>query len=153
MNKDYKSKVDEILEQALTEKTFSLEIVEKIKALRDDFKTVSDKNEELTKSLNDKIVTITSLTNTNNSLNLELTAYKYRERAISDAEKKADKINYELVFQTQRANEIKELFGIVFKNPVVRENAYKTISTPVSSNGYVNTYTGTDNESKTIEQE
>ena len=53
---NYKEKIDEVLDQALTEKTFSLEIIEKIKSLHDGFASSQEtikQNNETIKLLNE----------------------------------------------------------------------------------------------------
>lgn len=140
---NYKKKIEEILAQTLTEKTFSLEIVDKIKTLKDDFES----SQKLIDSLREKSLhnekMITNLEERNTKLQELVNSYTIREKEISDKEKKLEKTNYELQFQTKRGDEIKELFGIVFKNPIVREGVYKTGN---NNNDYFN-------ETKTVTKE
>ena len=145
---NYQDKISTIVEEALTEKTFNLEIITKIKALKDDFETVTASNESLKKRVEDLTKGNTALTVENNRLVTENTAYKSREDALATKEKGADKQAYELDFQTKRASEIKELFSIVFKNPVVKEQAFRNGNVPVFENGYTTTRTTNENETK-----
>ena len=115
-------KIEEIIEIAITEKTFSLDIIDKIKSLKDEFENVQDqlkvahiKIDDQTRIINDKTEEIEKL----RGRITELTEFK------NTHEKKAKeyaKTEYELSFQKSRAEEIKELFGIVFKNPVVQRS-------------------------------
>ncbi len=124
----YKEKIEEVLTQALTEKTFSLEIIEKIKSLRDGF----IQNENIIKQQIIKIEELSKQNSEITSYNIKLQniveSYETREKDLEQKEKKSDKVLYELDFQKKRADEIRELFQIVFKNPVVRETAYKNAS-------------------------
>jgi len=125
---NYKEKIDEVLDQALTEKTFSLEIIEKIKSLHDGFASSQEtikQNNETIKLLNENA---TKANQEINKLSTLVSQYETREIELASKEKVAEKQAYELEYQKNRANEIKELFQIVFKNPVVRENVYKNLS-------------------------
>lgn len=124
MENKYQAKIEEVITQALTEKTFSLEIIEKIKSLKDGFEA----NEKLVEELNKRLEFITKENNeVKSNLNItieKLNKYIERENAIKEKETALAKTNYELEFQTKRANEIKELMMIVFKNPVVRSSTF-----------------------------
>ena len=152
---DYKDKISDIVEEALTEKTFSLEIVTKIKTLKDDFEKLTVTNEGQGRRITDLEMENKSIHAINEKLLAENNAYKAREDELEKKEKAADKVIYELEFQKKRGDEIKELFGVVFKNPVVRETAYKNGSVPVPGNNgsYPTTMTSTESETKTTEQE
>jgi len=116
---NYKIKIEEVLTQALTEKTFSLEIIEKIKSLKDGFEAsqlLLKTNTEVIDNLNKQIII---LRKDQESLN----EYKKRESEIKDKENSLAKKDYELEFQKNRANEIKELMTIVFRNPTILENS------------------------------
>ena len=152
---NYKDKISSIVEEVLTEKTFSLEIVTKIKALKDDFDDLIKVHDEAKREIEFQQKTNKDLREVNQTLLSENTAYKAREDELEKKEKAADKVIYELEFQKKRGDEIKELFGIVFKNPVVRESAYKNGSVPVPGNNgsYPTTMTSSESETKTTEQE
>ena len=127
---EYTEKIQSIVEEALTEKTFSLEIITKIKALKDDFDGVS-----LELKLNKEALVQSNKFNTelmakNEVLNTQNAGYKSREEALALKEKGAEKKEYELTYQTKRADEIKELFQIVFKNPVMQESVMKNGNVP-----------------------
>lgn len=141
----YQQKIDEVLTQVLTEKTFSLEIIEKIKSLKDGFEA----NTELVNELDERLKFTTKqneeLRTNLSDTNSKLDAYIKRESEIKTKEIALDKTNYELDFQKKRADEIKELMMIVFKNPVVRSNVYKSGN---AGNDYTN-----ENISTTTEEE
>ena len=146
-------KIDDIISEAITAKTFSLEIVEKIKSLRDDFGTEVTKNETLEKTNADLISGNNDLATQVSKLTAEVQTFKVRETSIAEKEKMLEKNEYELIFQKQRAEEIKQLFGIVFKNPTIRETVYRNSTVPVANNGYVQSMSGSENENKTVETE
>lgn len=151
---NYQEKISSIVEEALTEKTFSLEIITKIKQLKDDFDVLVASSEVSKKRIIELETENKSLHSINDRITEENKTWQLRENQIIEAEKVADKKTYELSFQTKRAEEIKELFGIVFKNPVVRETAYKNGNIPVANgNGYPTTMSSTESETKTIDKE
>lgn len=141
----YQEKIEEVLTQALTEKTFSLEIIEKIKSLKDGFQA----NELLLEELHKRLEFVTkenvelkdNLSKTTDKLN----KYIEREETIKTKESNQKKTEYELEFQKARANEIKELMMIVFKNPVVRSSTFNNTYDSGSSKSYSGGIT-TENE-------
>jgi len=139
----YQQKIDEVLTQALTEKTFSLEIIEKIKSLKDGFEANTKLVDELSERLKFTTKQNEELRTTISDTNSKLDAYIKRESEIKTKEIALDKTNYELDFQKNRANEIKELMMIVFKNPVVRSNVYRNGN---NGNDYVNETVSTTTE-------
>ena len=124
----YQKKIDEVLTQALTEKTFSLEIIEKIKSLKDGFESNLKLTDELNNRIDFYVKQITEKDKTIEEQQVKIKSFMEREDKIIEAEKTANKNKYELEFQKKRADEIKEIMGIVFKNPIVRETAYKNYS-------------------------
>jgi organic radical activating enzyme len=150
---EYKKQIEEIIETALTEKTFSLEIIEKIKSLRDGFAEAIEKNKELEEDLRklraEHSVTVEKLSKTK----LTLEECQIREAELVKREKEQDKKDYELEFQKKRAEEVKELFGIVFRNPTLKESVYKNTTVPISQNGYIQSATGSESEQKTTTTE
>lgn len=134
---DYQDKISTIVEEALTEKTFNLEIITKIKTLKDDFEQLTVKNEGQSRRINDLETENKSIRTINEKLLADNNAYKVRENEIAKSEKEADKSKYELEFQKKRGDEIKELFGIVFKNPVVQQQVYRNTSIPTPNGSYM----------------
>ena len=148
---DYQKKVSDIIELALTEKTFSLEVINKIKQLRDDVISLSNMNEQANKTIEDlrkeKIETNNLLEKATNRLaNIET-----RETELVKKEKEQEKLRYELGFQKQRADEIKSLFDTVFRNPVIlRSKMVGHVTPPNPSNSYGRTTTTSDSEREEI---
>lgn len=125
---DYKEKIEEVLTQVLTEKTFNIDVIEKIKSLKDGFESSTKLVDELKSRLDFITKENTQLNQKNGELHIKLDTYIQRENDISDKEKNLAKTNYELEFQKKRADEIKELMMIVFKNPVVRKSSYNNVN-------------------------
>ena len=148
---EFQQKIEEIVSQAVTEKTFSLEIIEKIRSLKETSDAEIKKTEQLTK-INDEIrIRNVNLDSEVRELTKKLTDFETRETEIAVKEKQLDRKDYELTFQINRANEIKELFSIVFKNPIIKEIAHRNSNVPVAVNGYVQQQSGSENEEKIIE--
>lgn len=147
---DYQKQIDQIVQEAVTSKTFSLEIIDKIKELKSAFA----KAQEDIKLKDEMIVSKSKLLNEFNDEVVRLkkveTEYNKRKAELVIEEKKAEKLNYELVFQKERANEIKELFSLVFRNPVILKN--KMVGHAVSNSqggGYTTSTNDTETESTT----
>ena len=122
--------------QALTEKTFSLEIIDKIKEIRDDlvrmqadFEDYKENHNRLEKSLRDETDRLRRREEELTKEVTELRAYK-EGRVAKDRDQ--DKTLYELNFQRNRANEMKEILGVIFKNPGVRRTIHKQGNEPVA---------------------
>ncbi len=147
---NYQDKISTIVEEALTEKTFSLEIITKIKALKDDFEAVTKENVNLFALNTDLAKGNADLTQKNNQLYVENEEYRKREDALAKKEKEAEKKEYELTFQTKRGDEIKELFGIVFKNPTVQSNVFRNTQKPVENGSYMSNVNETEAVTETI---
>ena len=147
---DYKDQIDQIITQALTDKTFSLEVIEKIRELKINVENLQSQNKELEKSL---VATKEARDGYQNKLlqtEKTLAEYKEREEAMYKAEKASDKLNYELEFQKQRANEIKELVGLVFRNPVLKRSEHGNRPI-VDNNNYVQSGSMNSETMETIE--
>lgn len=146
---DYRKKIDEVIDQALTEKTFSLEIIEKIKSLRDGFQTALEKIDILEKNGIHDAKIIIDLRQDKEALTKKVNDFTSREGALAEKEKQQDKSAYELDFQRKRAEEIKELVSLVFRNSILKETSWKSQNIPVpNGSGYHNMANGSENETK-----
>jgi DNA gyrase/topoisomerase IV subunit A len=147
---DYQKDIIDILDKALVEKTFDLEIVSKIKQLKDEHVNALKSIESLSKQIVDKDKLYSDVrAELDKALKLN-EEYRAREREISKAEREAEKKDLEMKFQKERGNEIKEMFMHVFRNPSIVRN--KTMNIPVASNGYVSTQPGSEFETESIGQ-
>lgn len=145
---DYQKKVSEIIELALTEKTFSLEVIDKIKSLRDDVISLSEKLEQANKTIEDLRKEKTEINFLLNKANEKLSNIDTRETELIKKEKEQEKLRYELSFQQQRANEIKELFSTVFRNPVILKSATKQTPYGGQNGNYPSTIQTNETETK-----
>ncbi len=118
-------KIEEIINEAVTEKTFSLEIIAKIQDLKEEFNALTRQSEIDLENAKESRKQIENLTIKLSEKSTLLSAYELREEELTTWEKERAVKDVELKFQTSRANEIKELFGIVFRNPIVRETVYR----------------------------
>lgn len=147
---NYQEKISTIVEEALTEKTFSLDIITKIKELKDDFAKLLEENKTLVNRNIDMGVRNEELSKMNTQLVNKNIEYSAREEVLTQKEKEADKKEYELAFQTKRGDEIKELFGIVFKNPTLQTAVYRNTQKPVESGSYLNSVNENETTTETI---
>lgn len=150
---DYQVKIDEILTQAVTEKTFSLEIIEKIKSLRDAVNVMEVQSKLDKKTTDDLNKTLMDVRGNYSDISIKLEAYKKRETELATKEKVAERQDYALQFQKARADEIKEMFMHVFRNPTIVRSASHNRNTPIASNGYVSTWNenGVENSTESIQ--
>lgn len=116
---DYKKQIDVILEGALQEKTFSLEAVEKIKELRDKFLETELELKSMCETADARYKENTRLDGVISKLREEIKVFTEKEEQVARYLIEKDKLEYQLEGQRSRADEIKEMFGIVFKNPVM----------------------------------
>lgn len=128
------NKINEIIDDILVNKTFSLETVDKIKSIKDRTVLLEKHNLQLLEDKEKKDEEISRL----NSIVEELSDFKRNaikvENDIIEREKSLYKKEVEASFQKEKATLIKELFDTVFRNTEVRKNIYK--QTQVVSNGY-----------------
>lgn len=146
---DYQKQIAEILDQALTEKSFSLEIIDKIKVLKDGFKESQDTNDYLSRRVENLETGNKELQGTVDNLRDRNKKLEDASAAVDTERKAQEKVKYELEFQKQRANEMKEIVGMVFANPVVFTERCKSV--PVrNGSGYIETYSESESERKRI---
>lgn len=142
---DYNKEINTIIERALTEKTFNLEIIEEIKKLRE----LPEKLEEANKQLE-------TIRLTNSTLTKELSELKNREIDVTAREKViAEKeIEQRITDEKNKSKDIilkeyKDVMSLVFRNTTVRENLYNNKMVYHQSGGYPNQF----NESESINKE
>ena len=145
---NYQTDIIDILDKALVEKTFDLEIVTKIKQLKDEHVTALERIKELEKERASYINIQSDLNRDLQQQKEALLVWRSKEKAIEEAEKGAEKLKYELQFQKDRGNEIKEMFMHVFRNPTIMRS--KMTNVPVSQNGYISNQSGSENETEHI---
>jgi chromosome segregation ATPase len=145
---NYQEKIQSVIEEALTAKTFSLEIIEKIKSIKD-HDAFLEKELETTKIRSDEqSKRIGSLSADKDLLQMKVNDFEKRESDLRTKEAEQNKLRYELQFQKQRADEIRSLFEIVFRNPIWQENTSRNI--PMMVNGYPSSQSESEYKTKTI---
>ena len=149
---DYQTAIDQLLQEAVTEKTFTLDIVDKIKRLKDDFASATKTIEDLRKEKQEACTESLNLQSKVYQLTDQQDGYDKRLADLVEREAQQERLAYELDFQRQRSTEIKELFGIVFRNPVVTRSAIGSSSEPNASTpgyGYISKSTNTTETEET----
>ena len=134
MSTDYTQQINNLIETVLTEKTFNLEIVEKIKELRElpaKVKELEEKEFELRSKLAD-------VKKENEVLNLSASKVKERETAVVIKERELELKGVEMKWKDYLLDEYKSMMQMVFRNTTIRENRLGSV--PVESNGYINTH-------------
>lgn len=134
-----------LIEKILTEKTFSLEIIETIKSLKEKAAFCEKSLEERDSVVKDLSTKLTEARNNEKNALSELNDARMLLEKIEEKEAKMDKTIYELDFQRNRANEIKELFGVVFKNPMVQKTVFENESKSINGSTYA-----TESNSKSV---
>jgi regulator of replication initiation timing len=143
--------ITKLVEKVLVEKTFSLEIIDQIKKIRDDYNDLEKKFKEKETINKELYETNLKLSTENSDLKSKGESVSNREKIVAEKESKQALNDLELKQAQESKTEIKELFGIVFKNPIVRENVYKNKAIPNNQYGGYNT--ASESENKTIEKE
>ncbi len=156
---DTSKQIEQIIDQAVTEKVFSLDIIEKIKGLKDDFEDAQDTIKVLQEQNKEHRENNKGLCDSNNALRdllgkatATIDIWQAKEKHLDAREKALYQVEMRAAYHEDRATEIKELFGIVFKNPVIKETVFKNTDTPIASgNGmYPSNYRGSETtETKT----
>ena len=145
---DYIEKINEVIESALTERTFSLEIIQKIKEIREELAEFRETDKDQRERIASQIVSI-------DSLNAELSDFKAKETELKLMEVdllKRGRIIFEketrAEFQKEKADLIERLFNTVFRNAEIRKDIFKTAH--ITNNGYSSTQPDNEQEVRTI---
>lgn len=148
--KNYQKKILEIIDRATTEKTFSLEIIEKIKELKDGFSEAIAKIEKLEEEKEQRMEQYRQLETQHGKVCEKLKKLDSQKKKVRKERVKQKELAYTLEFQQKRADEIKELFGVVFKNPVILRSQMKG-HVYKDNNGYSQQSTTNDSEREEIQ--
>lgn len=156
---DYKEKIDKIVEEALSDKTFSLEVVQRIKQLKDDLESLEAEKEKLTEKLelSDKNyhevkALLAKKTEEHDVLSQTVEEWEKREEGLIKRETKVELVEQRANMEAASRTEIKELVGLLFKNPVVRKTRLVGHVTPNSTPGsYPNISSTNDVEEESTE--
>jgi predicted RNase H-like nuclease (RuvC/YqgF family) len=145
MNINYKEQIDHIIETALTEKTFTFEIIDEIKKLKELPPIV----EELNKKVNELNSEKEQLKSELDTLKLMTESVKKREQDVLVKERTLELKEVENIWKDNLLNEYKNMMSLVFRNTTIRENKFGTV--PVERNGYVESASTNENTDRTAE--
>lgn len=149
--KNYQEKINQIIEQALTKKTFNLEIVEKIKELKNGFEEAQERIEVLGEDLKNIRKQKDEIAGCLERTLEKLAKLERQEKEVKIERKKQKELQYKLEMADERRLEIKELVSLVFRNPVIVRS--KTGTKPNGRDNYGNSIISSvsENERETIE--
>ena len=146
---DTLKKITTVIEEALITKTFSLEIIGRIKEIRDAHEKQAGELITAVKLNENLAINYNKERERADAAVARLAGVEKRENDVTAREKSQDIKDVKNDFYKNWADKIEHLFGIVFKNPVVRESVYKNAS---GYNGGQSTNTS-ENGGRTIEKE
>ncbi len=143
---DYKKEIDAIIETALAEKTFNLDIIDEIKKLKDLAVELEEVRADLTEkntlvsNLRDELADQKSALETSEG---ELASLREREEKLREKELRAE-------FADTRLADYKEMVGLVFRNPVLKEQTFRHSNVQRESGGCIMSYP--EDENSTVER-
>lgn len=140
--------INETLEKALIEKTFTLDVIEAIKKTRDENIKLVEDNKRITEIYDIKCKEVNKLSGDLTTATSKLTNIESRESAVRLKEIENYKIEMNQEHHRQRAEEMKDIIRIIFSNPTILRS--RSTNTPVNTQYGVNNYTGNENETETI---
>ena len=120
----YRNKIDEIISEATEKRTFSLEIIEKIKEMKDNFSLIEIENDNL-KDIRDLFAKENS--EVKNKLTDLTKKYEDLLKKKSDIEDRENKLN---IADEKSAGIVRErdlvirMFETVFRNPVIQKSSF-----------------------------
>jgi len=146
---DYNKEINSIIERALTEKTFNLEIIEEIKKLRELPGMIEEANKR-----------IEVLVKENTEIFSQLNVFKgkeadlvKREEEITKRERAQELTDVKNQSKDLILKEYKDVMNLVFRNTTVRENIYSNKQVQVSNNGYSSQMPESENINREITKE
>lgn len=149
MNNQVLAKIEDILKQANLESTLSLEALQQVVKLKEDFTKNERKIEELrneVSNLNDKNRVLEEKTSNQEKV---ITEYKAREKTLKDGEIKLLEENFKLKYYESRGNEMKEILGMALRNTEIRRDMFKHSTSNGNGDLYNNNSTSTNHENIT----
>ena len=157
---DFNTQIDAIINQAVAEKTFSLEVINQIKELKEDFESAQKDVENLQKKLDKKIEEIDKLNSERaeaaeniTKLQTKIDEFEANIKAIEERERKVEKVEWDACFQKQRADEIKQIFEFTLRSPMIRRSISESAQVPVSTrDGYASTVSTNRTVTETVEE-
>lgn len=136
MNNQVITKIEEILKQANLESTLSLEALQQVVKLKEDFVKNETKIEELkneNSKLNEKV---RNLETKNSEQEKALNDFKSREKTLKEGEIKLLEENFKLKYFQARGDEMKEILGLALRNTEVRKIMFNNSNTTGRTDPY-----------------
>lgn len=136
MNNQILTKIEEILKQANLESALSLEALQQVVKLKEDFVKNETKIEELkneNSKLNEKI---RNLETKNSEQEKALNEFKSREKTLKEGEIKLLEENFKLKYFQARGDEMKEILGMALRNTEVRKMMFNNSNTTGHTDPY-----------------
>lgn len=136
MNNQVITKIEEILKQANLESTLSLEALQQVVKLKEDFVKNETKIEELkneNSKLNEKV---RNLETKNSEQEKALNEFKAREKTLKEGEIKLLEENFKLKYFQSRGDEMKEILGMALRNTEVRKMMFNNSNTTGHTDPY-----------------
>ncbi len=150
MEKTLELQLNELLQKILTEKTLSVEAMDVVKNLSSEHKILQETVESNKKVIEKRDEEIRKLIEENTNLKGEVTSWLEkesnlvgREKAVADIEHQKTLLQKDVDHNKERADEMKEVFGIVFRNTITRKRVQGQI--PVAVQGFKGNY-GSDTQ-------
>lgn len=140
----YKEKLDAIVEEVVTEKTFSLEVVNRIKALKDEFEVLQNNHKKSQEDLKEEKKAHRETIEERDILKLALEEFskqlenmQKREKDVSVRELKQSLVEQRAEFSDRNTQNIYNLAALVFRNPTfVTETQEDSVHVPhINPNG------------------
>ncbi len=127
------SDLSELLERLVTEQTFSMDVLDKIKNLKDAAKKAADENESLKKKI-DSLSTESSQRYAELSVaNNKIAEYSKREAEVSAQQRENELLRLKLELISGFKFEMKEIVMAAFRNTEIRQDMFGSL--PVSVSG------------------
>lgn len=143
---DYIKKVNEVIEEALTEKTFNLEIIGKIKDIRDELAKLQESDKTKDEVIRVANIEIGKFKTALDTMSAKCIEYEKREKDLSAGEKILYQKEQTAANEKAKCELAVDLFKTVFRNTEVRENIYKNVQ--VHQNGYTSQLPESENRTK-----
>ena len=142
---DYKKDIDLIIEKALTEKTFTLEIIDEIKKLRELPDALEKAKTQIDVLLEEKTELLTKV----GVFQAKEDEVKTREATLVKREREQELKEVEFKWKDYLLADYKNMMSLVFRNTTIRESRLGSV--PVESNGYIQTQSTSEHITKEVD--
>ena len=144
------TKIEEILKQANLESALSLEALQQVVKLKEDFIKNETKIEELKKEVSNLTEKNRNLETKNSEQEKVINEFKAREKTLKDGEIKLLEENFKLKYFQSRGDEMKEILGMALRNTEIRRDMFKNSNINTTSSDYNKNSNEVHNSSESI---